>query len=404
MVKSHRHETPLIRRIVSSVMALLLLLVSAPHALAWCSYPGDPECPPVKAPLPYGVTDVTGTIRFLKDGTQCETSQVVQRYDRLYIQLRFFASCLGLKVEWDEQGRFARIWGSISPDRYGHLILRPNNPIVEDRERVDMFHRPTGKERLREQWDLGDLMPIIVDDRMMIPFRFITDYWDLKVDWVPNPRGNGVNEVRVTELDRAVPVEVEKALEDVTITKDGRLQIASKTTWSALPAARRWTERMVLVTNYQIGQLRTKYGTGSPSVNLAKGRVEIATSFGTVHVYRDHHVLWFDQGGGLDKYITALNNETLLDKLMAFVPSAGAAAIDLLAGTTITPYVALAFPVGKGIESVADFLNQQRHEYCKNDAMSLWSTKTGSFDGYRVGFRYGIEGFRCLAEFTDHQV
>jgi hypothetical protein len=392
-------NVPVIRRLLLICMALLLLLGSAPPALAWCAYPGDPECPAQEEELPPGVTDVTATVRFIKDRTVCDMPKVVERYNRLYIQLRSFASCLGLKVDWDEQGQFARIWGSISPDRHGHLILRPNDPIVEDRERVDTFHRPTGQERLREHWDLEKLEPIIVENRMMIPFRFITDYWDLKVDWVANPDGDGLNEVRVTELDRAIAVEVDDALKYISIGADGRFTVSHPYAWQALPAARRWVEWAVLVGNGEIDALRSDYGAGVPRANPALGRVEITSEWGSVHLYRAHRVLWFHDGSALESYVKSLQDETSVQKLVGIVVGGGLAAKLPLVGA-IAPYVTVGVATYKAVDAIVKHLDYQRHETCKNTAASIWYTKTGSFKGYTVGFVYGQDGFRCLTAYT----
>lgn len=395
------------RWIVSSLIAGVLFLCSATPALAWCAYPGDPECPAQEPPTPDAGTDVTDTVRFVVDDTVCPAGKVINLHDRLFIQLRSFAECLGLHVDWSNRERHADIYGPERPDipaRAVHVRFRPGSALAEQYNPFDRVSDP--KAGPRSYWDMGYLHPIIVDDRMMLPFRFVTDVWNRNVQWVENPNGDGVNEVRVQTYKPAEPIGIINALQYVRVNRAGRFEVMGQT-WAAMPSAIRWVQEMVRTSNATVDRLRREFATGAPTIAFDKGRVEIPTEFGSVHVYAYHQVYWFHDGKMLDDYVKSLENTDFVKKIATdLVAGAGGLLTKIPVAAALLPYYGAASVVYHSTEAVLKHFNHQRHKTCVTDASSAWYDKSRMFHGFTVGFVYGAAvvdglGFQCRTEYTD---
>jgi hypothetical protein len=196
LAKRHGSGVPFVHRLMSSFLALLLLLGTAPHVLAWCGYPGDPECPEQAQPFAAGVPAVTGTvrddpryykppstdlppIRLFINGTQLavQADHLYIKDSRTMVPIALIGQALGGRtVRWDAAGQTAYL----------------TNP-----EETQLIQVTIGQRLMLVDLHevLLDTEPEISAGRTMVPLRAISEALGATIDvtW-----GNTARDIYIT--------------------------------------------------------------------------------------------------------------------------------------------------------------------------------------------------------------
>jgi hypothetical protein len=168
-------------------------------AKADCGYDNYPGCDG-----PQG-EDIVNTTNVVVDGRTCNVDHIILYMNRTYLPLRAFSECLGLHVEWFPSGfqgytSVAQISGATYMT--GDTFIANFKPVAEDYKMWVDYGDGTHKEFKM------DVPPFIYDNRTYVPFRFVTDLMNVKVEWIPRQEGinGGMAQVRVSRNHVAEPI------------------------------------------------------------------------------------------------------------------------------------------------------------------------------------------------------
>jgi hypothetical protein len=168
-------------------------------ASADCGYDNYPGCDGPQR------EDVVNTTNVTVDGRNCNVDHIFLYMGRTYLPLRSFSECLGLHVEWFPAGyngydSVAQISGA----RYlmSDTFIANFKPTAED-YKMWVDYGDGGHNEFKM-----DVPPFIYDNRTYVPFRFVTDLMNVKVEWIPRQEGvnHGLNQVRVSRNHVAEPI------------------------------------------------------------------------------------------------------------------------------------------------------------------------------------------------------
>lgn len=167
-------------------------------ASADCGYENYPGCEGNQR------EDIVHTTNVKVDGRTCNVDHIFLYMDRTYLPLRAFSECLGLNVEWFPAGyngydSVAQISGA--PYMLEDSFIANFKPVAEDYKMWVDYGDGSHKEFKM------DVPPFIYDDHTYVPFRFVTDLMNVKVEWIPRQEGvnGGMSQVRVTRNYIAEP-------------------------------------------------------------------------------------------------------------------------------------------------------------------------------------------------------
>jgi hypothetical protein len=191
-----------VRRAILASIALLLVSMWAPSALAdrdtYCrQVPEDPACQETTR------EDVTYSTIVTVDGRDCAVAPIVVVDGRTTLPLRAFSECLGLNVHWFAADNgwdgTAVISGAIGS--FGRQFAAYFRPQAED-----FTTKVTEALPQRTMYYRLDVAPYLLNDRTMVPFRFVTDAANVSVEWIQGNESRP-NEVRVNTREMAQPVD-----------------------------------------------------------------------------------------------------------------------------------------------------------------------------------------------------
>ncbi len=140
----------------------------------------------------------TPPVRIFVDGQQVDPGEVLPfiKNDRVMVPLRVISEGLGLKVDWDAQNY--RVVISSSPAKDSSLL-----PVDTLGTHVQIYF--DGREIKAD-----DVLPLIVNDRTMVPLRTTFEGMGMKVDW------DAVNYRVIVATPQVLPVDSSNKPEELT--------------------------------------------------------------------------------------------------------------------------------------------------------------------------------------------
>ena len=109
--------------------------------------------------------------------------------DRTYVPVRFLAEALGAEVDWDYTHKVVIIknYGIDGRDTKNthYLRLGENNMVVYRYYRDTRYNEQPEKEIVASYYFPEDIYPIIVNDRTMLPFRYVAELLGAQVYYDP---------------------------------------------------------------------------------------------------------------------------------------------------------------------------------------------------------------------------
>lgn len=109
--------------------------------------------------------------------------------DRTYVPVRFLAEALGAEVDWDDTHKVVIIknYGIEGRDTKNthYLRLGENKMVVYRYYRDTRYNEQPEKEIVASYYFPDDIYPIIVNDRTMLPFRYVAELLGAQVYYDP---------------------------------------------------------------------------------------------------------------------------------------------------------------------------------------------------------------------------
>jgi hypothetical protein len=343
--------------------------------------------------------------RLKVDGRTCNAGPILWKYDRIYVQLRAFADCLGGQVDW-------------LPQPYGVASVVFNGfgktPVTLDFK--PLIESPTmSMQEYADQhpirFNMGAYAPFIwSDDHTYLPFRYLTDAADYKTVFTAGTGGEP-HEVNVYRQDHAVPEDGYVVNPShVIVNKDwiNPFQLASEPTggWPFMPATLRMLQSEMLQANWAIQDMQQDPQTRiDMTMNTEKVLIDVRAhnTINPSHVtfYGPHFIRWFDDFGQVEDFKKDLKIAAHVgDGLKTAGGTIGTGGAAWLLGAPVAPFAVAAAGLSVGWWIYDAGQSTIDVDSCSAKA-DLAENKKLHREGEPVmGLLYGPHGVRCLPYYS----